>query len=134
LALLPLLPGGWFEPFLLPVAFPAFPANGTRMCHSKHVALGIFPLLWLATRQTLGCLLPQFEAVQTSPRRFSGQTFLSLSLASCVTGVKGDKHHRSVDLASLTRLASFDMSFSPVPFSPTGGASFLFLAVAGGCP
>jgi hypothetical protein len=28
LALLPLLPEGWLEPFLLPVAFPAFPAKG----------------------------------------------------------------------------------------------------------
>jgi hypothetical protein len=53
LLLLPLLPGGGLGSFLLPVTFPAFPANGTRMCHSEHVALGIFPLPWSATRQTL---------------------------------------------------------------------------------
>jgi hypothetical protein len=70
LALLSLLPGGRLG------QLPAFPANGTRMCYSKHVALGIFPLLWSATRQTFVCLFPQLEAVQTSPQRLMGQTFL----------------------------------------------------------
>jgi hypothetical protein len=50
--------------------------------------------------------LPQLEAVQTSPWRFTGPTFLVLSMASWVTGVKGDWHHKAVDLASLTCLAS----------------------------
>jgi hypothetical protein len=54
-----------------------------------------------------------------------GHTFLVLSMASCVTGVKGDRHHRAVDLASLTRLASLVLSLSLVPFSLTGGASAL---------
>jgi hypothetical protein len=58
--------------------------------------------------------LPQLEAVQTSPRRLTGQTFLVLSMASCVTGVKGDRHQKSVDLANLTCLASLVLvSFSP---------------------
>jgi hypothetical protein len=40
------------------------------------------------------------------PRRFTGQTFLCLSLASCDSGTYGDRHHRSVDFASMTNLAS----------------------------
>jgi hypothetical protein len=64
-------------PLLLPVKFPCdLTVNGTRMCHSEHVAFGIFPLPWLATRQTFGCLLPQLLALQTSPQRLNGQTFL----------------------------------------------------------
>jgi hypothetical protein len=76
-AVVPLVAGGGLGPLLLPVKFPCVAVNGTRMCHSEHVALGIFPLPWLATRQTYGCLLPQLLA---------GQTFLCLSLASCVSG------------------------------------------------
>jgi hypothetical protein len=70
------------------------------------VAFWIFPLPWSAMRQTFGCLLPQLLAVQTSPRRFTRQTFLCLALASCVSGTNGDRHHSSVDLAILTSLAS----------------------------
>jgi hypothetical protein len=66
-AVVSLAAGGGLGPLLLPVKFPwDLPANGTRMCHNAHVALGIFPLPWSATRQTLGCLLPQLLAVQTS--------------------------------------------------------------------
>jgi hypothetical protein len=76
------------------------------MCHSECMVLGIFPLPWSATRQTFGCLLLQLVAMQTSPQRLTGQTFLCLSLASCVSRVKGKKHHRAVYLDSLTCLAS----------------------------
>jgi hypothetical protein len=67
-AIVTLAAGGGLGPLLLPVKFPCdLAVNGTRMCHSEHVALGIFPLPWSATRQTFGCLLPQLLAVQTSP-------------------------------------------------------------------
>jgi hypothetical protein len=53
---------------------------------------------------------PQLSAVQTSPWSFTGHTFLclclSLSLASCDSGTYGETHHRFVDLASFTNLAS----------------------------
>jgi hypothetical protein len=39
------------------------------------------------------------------PRRFTGQTFLCLALASCVSGTNGDRQTRSVDLAISTSLA-----------------------------
>jgi hypothetical protein len=107
LLLLPLLPGGGLGPLLLPVKFPwVLPTNETRMCHNAHVALGIFPFLWSVMRQTFGCLLLQLLAVETSPRRFTGQTFLCLALATCVIWTNGNSHHRSVDLAILTSLAS----------------------------
>jgi hypothetical protein len=80
LLLLPLLPGEGLGPLLLPVKFPwVLPANGTHMCHSAHVAFGIFPLPWSAKMQTFGCLLLQLLAVRTSPRRFTRQTFVCLA-------------------------------------------------------
>jgi hypothetical protein len=39
-------------------------------------------------------------------RRFTGQTFLCLALASCFSGTNDNRHHRSTDLAILTSLAS----------------------------
>jgi hypothetical protein len=60
----------------------------------------------VATRQTLGYLLPLLLAVQTSPWRFTGQTFLCLSLATCDSGTYADRHHRTLDLFSSTTLAS----------------------------
>jgi hypothetical protein len=83
---------------LLLMLFPVGFSLGILMCYNTHVDLGIFPLPWSATRQTWGCLLPQLSAVQTSPRRFTGHTFLclclSLSLASCDRGTYGERHHR----------------------------------------
>jgi hypothetical protein len=79
--------------------------------------------------------LPQLEAVQTSPWRFTGPTFLVLSMASWVTGVKGDWHHKAVDLASLTCLASladFVGVVLPVSFSPTEVATGGGVAATGG--
>jgi hypothetical protein len=68
------------------------------------------PLAVVGHEADLGMLAPAVVGRADLPRRFTGQTFLciclSLSLASCDSGTYGDRHHRFVDLASFTNLAS----------------------------
>jgi hypothetical protein len=68
--------------------------------------LGDLPLAVVGHEADLGVLGAAVVGRADLPRRFTGQTFLCLSLASCDSGTYGDRHHCSVDLASLTNLAS----------------------------
>jgi hypothetical protein len=54
----------------------------------------------------LGVFAAAVVGLADLPRRFTGQTFLCLALASCDSRTNGNRHHRSVDLVILTSLAS----------------------------
>jgi hypothetical protein len=69
--------------------------------------LGDLPYAVIGHEADLGMLAAAVVGRADLPQRFTGQTFLCLSLASCEIGTHGDRHHRSVDLAILTSLADF---------------------------
>jgi hypothetical protein len=68
--------------------------------------LGDLPLAMVGHEADLGVFAAAVVGRADLPRRFTGQTFLCLAMASCDSGTNGDRHHKSVDLAILTSLAS----------------------------
>jgi hypothetical protein len=76
--------------------------------HVPQRACGLWdlPLALVGHKADLGVFAAAVVGCADLPRRFTGQTFLCLALASCVSGTNGNRHHRSVDLAILTSFAS----------------------------